>query len=170
MDLSVFATIESQSSDEDKKTFLACQAAVRELRGEYNYLEIGSYLGGSIQPHLLDKKCRTIISIDKRPKSQPDERGFDWTYLENSTERMIENLKQVAPEYLEKIKTIDGSTEEIDPLSISEPIDLCLIDGEHTDVAMRRDFEFCLAVLNTRGGGNHISRRTDNLQRNIRSP
>ncbi|MBK9164885.1 MAG: class I SAM-dependent methyltransferase [Acidobacteria bacterium] len=152
MDLSVFDTIESQSSEEDKKSFLACQAAVRELTGDYNYLEIGSYLGGSIQPHLLDTKCRTIISIDKRPKTQPDERGFDWTYLENSTDRMIENLKRVAPEYVEKIKTIDGSTDEIDPSTIEEKIDLCLIDGEHTDAAMRRDFEFCLSVLNRRGG------------------
>ncbi len=152
MDLSVFSTIESQSSEEDKKSFLACQAAVREIKGEYAYLEIGSYLGGSIQPHLLDTKCRTIISIDKRPKTQPDERGFDWTYLENSTDRMIDNLKRVAPEYVEKIKTIDGSTEEIDPSTIEGPIDLCLIDGEHTDAAMRRDFEFCLSVLNERGG------------------
>ena len=96
LDLSLFEKIESQSVDDDKKSFLSCQLALRELRSDYKYLEIGSYLGGSLQPHLLDEKCAKIYSIDKRPETQPDERGVDYTYLNNSTERMLELLAEVS--------------------------------------------------------------------------
>src|SRR5437868_8479629 len=96
LDLQLFEKIASQSTDEDKQSLLAVQAAVREIAGEYNYLEIGSYIGGSIQPHLLDPRCRRIYSIDKRPHSQPDARGFDFIYQNNSTARMMEMLAGVS--------------------------------------------------------------------------
>lgn len=152
LDLRLFSQIESQSTDHDKESFLALQSAVRELRPGYNYLEIGSYLGGSIQPHLQDPLCGKIISIDKRPEVQPDARGFDWTYRNNSTERMMENLRKVAEDKIEKITTIDGDTNEIKPNDVLEKIQLGLIDGEHTDHAMKRDFEFCRKVLDPEGG------------------
>lgn len=151
LDLSLFEKIESQSVDEDKRSLLACQAAVREIRPDYNYLEIGSYLGGSIQPHLLDEKCAKIYSVDKRPLHQPDERGVDYTYLNNSTERMIELLTAVSAEKVSKIKTIDGDTGEISADEVSDKIQLCFIDGEHTDYAALRDFKFCLDVLDQNG-------------------
>src|SRR4051812_19378672 len=103
LDLKLFEKISSQSSENDKQSLLACQLAVRDLERNYKYLEIGSYLGGSIQPHLLDERCGRIYSIDKRPLVQPDERGVDYTYLNNSTERMLENLKRVAPEQVSKV-------------------------------------------------------------------
>ena len=71
LDLGLFAQITSQSTESDKRSLLAVQDAVREIvgpEGKYNYLEIGSYLGGSIQPHLIDQRCERIFSIDKRPK------------------------------------------------------------------------------------------------------
>src|SRR5215204_6622213 len=98
LDLNLFEKIKSQSTEHDKQSFLAIQLAVRNLRPQYKYLEIGSYLGGSIQPHLLDDRCERIYSIDKRPLQQPDARGFDYTYLNNSTERMLEQLRDVAAE------------------------------------------------------------------------
>jgi hypothetical protein len=151
--LGLFSQIESQTTDSDKCSLLAVQSAVRHFAGRnYKYLEIGSYLGGSIQPHLLDDKCSRIYSIDKRPTAQPDERGFDWTYLNNSTERMMENLRMVAEDNISKVTTIDGDTSEIQPNAVTEPIQLCLIDGEHTDHAMKRDFEFCRKVLDPAGG------------------
>lgn len=150
LDLGLFEKIPSQSTDHDKQSLLACQLAVRELTGEYSYLEIGSYLGGSIQPHLLDPKCRRIYSIDKRPHSQPDARGVDFIYQNNSTARMMGMLQAVA-EDTTKITTIDGDSKTIDPLRITDPIQLCFIDGEHTDEAAASDFRFCLKVLN--GGG-----------------
>src|SRR6187551_3514791 len=106
LDLDLFSKIESQSTPNDKQSFLAIQLALRNLRQGYKYLEIGSYPGGSIQPYLLDDRCSKIYSIDKRPEKQPDARGFDYTYLNNSTERMLENLRGVAPQKMEKLVTI----------------------------------------------------------------
>jgi Methyltransferase domain len=151
LDLKLFEKISSQSNDNDKRSLLACQLAVRELAGNYTYLEIGSYLGGSIQPHLLDEKCARIFSIDKRPLVQPDERGVDYTYLNNSTARMLENLKDVAPERIDRIRAIDGDTRSIKASEITDKITLCYIDGEHTDEAVISDFEFCLKVLDENG-------------------
>ena len=151
LDLKLFEKIESQSSDEDKQSLLACQLAVRELAGDYKYLEIGSYLGGSIQPHLLDEQCKLIYSIDKRPLIQADERGVDYTYLNNSTARMLENLKAVAPTQIEKIRTIDSDAKGIGAETITDKFELCLVDGEHTDEAVMSDFKFCLNILTDNG-------------------
>lgn len=151
LDLKLFEKISSQSTEEDKKSFLALQLATRELHSDYNYLEIGSHIGGSIQPHLLDDKCAKIYSIDKRPLQQPDERGIDYVYQNNSTERMLEHLKKVAPEKLDKVTTIDGDTREINPSQIKDKIQLCFIDGEHTDSTVVSDFKFCLEVLDENG-------------------
>lgn len=147
LDLNLFSKIDSQSTENDKQSFLAVQLAVRKLRPGYKYLEIGSYLGGSIQPHLLDDQCARIYSIDKRPEKQPDARGFDYTYLNNSTERMLEKLRGVAADKMDKLVTIDGDTRSIKPSQIADKIDLCFIDGEHTDAAVLSDFKFCLDVL-----------------------
>ncbi len=149
LDIKIFEKIKSQSSENDKQSLLACQLAVREIVPNFNYLEIGSYLGGSIQPYLQDAKCARVYSIDKRPLNQPDSRGVDYTYLNNSTARMLELLSEVAP--TDKIKTIDGDTREISPSEVSEKIQLCLIDGEHTDEAVFSDFKFCLEVLDENG-------------------
>ncbi len=149
LDLKIFEKIESQSSENDKQSLLACQLAVRELAPGYNYLEIGSYLGGSIQPHLQDAKCARVYSIDKRPLHQPDNRGVDYTYLNNSTTRMLELLAEVAP--TNKIKTIDGDTRQISSAQVTEKMQMCLIDGEHTDEAVLSDFKFCLEVLAENG-------------------
>ncbi len=150
LDLELFSAIASQSTDEDKQSWLACQLAVREMLGSYAYLEIGSYLGGSIQPYLLDPQCARIYSIDKRPEAQPDERGIEYVYKDNSTVRMMDNLRQVAPDSIDKITTIDGDTREIGWTG-QDKIDLCLIDGEHTDAAVMSDFKFCLQAVKDAG-------------------
>ncbi len=64
---------------------------------------------------------------------------------------MLELLKGVAPKKMSKITTIDGDTAEIDPKSVDDKIQLCFIDGEHTDEAALRDFKFCLDVLDENG-------------------
>lgn len=151
LDLTLFEKINSQTTENDKKSLLACQFAARWIKPGYIYLEIGSHLGGSIQPHLLDDKCAKIYSIDKRPRQQPDERGIDFVYQNNSTQRMLEHLRLVAPDKLEKVVTIDGDTREINPGQVKDKIDLCFIDGEHTDEAVFSDFKFCLDVLEKNG-------------------
>lgn len=149
LDVKIFEKIKSQLSDNDKQSLLACHLATREIAPNYNYLEIGSYLGGSIQPHLLDAKCARVYSIDKRPLHQPDNRGVDYTYLNNSTQRMLDLLAEVAP--VDKIRTIDGDTRTISPKQIEEKMQLCFIDGEHTDEAVLSDFKFCMEVLDDDG-------------------
>ena len=150
LDLTLFEKITSQSTDHDKRSLLALQLAVRELVPGYNYLEIGSYLGGSIQPHLLDPKCRRIYSIDKRPASQADARGFDWEYRNNSTGRMMKMLSDVSAD-TSKISTLDGDTRTIKNSAVDDKIQLCFIDGEHTDEAVAADFRFCLDTLDANG-------------------
>src|SRR5258706_304926 len=112
LDLQLFEKIPSQTTDDDKRSLLACELAVRELVPEYNFLEIGSYLGGSIQPHFLYPKCCHIYSIDKRPPSQPHARGYDWVYENNSTAPMLELLKSVAANTA-KITAIEWNSETI---------------------------------------------------------
>jgi hypothetical protein len=146
-DLELFAAIPSQTTENDKRSLLACQLAVRSLLPEYTYLEIGSYLGGSIQPYLFDRQCARIFSIDKRPPYQPDERGANYFYTNNSTQRMLDKLSAVHEPGLAKLTCLDGDASEIDPAAVQPAPELCFIDGEHTDGAAFSDFQFCRKVL-----------------------
>lgn len=148
LDLSLWDAIPSQTTPGDRRSLLALQAAAAARLGRYSYLEIGSYVGGSIQPHLLDDRCTHICSIDARPAIQPDQRGQPCYYENNSTARMMSNLRGICPEGLGKIQTIDGDTREIDTAQVLHRPDISLIDGEHTDVAVLGDFAFCRATSN----------------------
>jgi hypothetical protein len=142
----------SQSTDGDKRSLLAIQRAMRETRraARYVYLEIGSFMGGSLQPHVPDPLCRKIISIDPRPPSLPDERGIA-AYPQNTAENMLRGLARVPGAELAKITTIEAGTGTLDPLSIEPRPDFCFIDGEHTDEAVLRDSRFCESALKGEG-------------------
>src|SRR5262245_56479 len=129
LDLSLFDQIESQTSALDKRSLLACQLAIRSLEGSYVYLEIGSYLRGSLVPHLLDERCEHIFSIDKRPPRQPDARGRHYQYADNSSLRMLENLKRVSPSTLRKVTCLDDDAASIDLATITPKPQICFIDG-----------------------------------------
>ena len=116
------------------------------MKLEYTYLEIGSHLGGSLQQHVMDPRCRKIFSIDKRPLAQPDDRGQTYYYQGNSTERMLRNLRAICPTVDSKVVCFDSDTSGLDLTLIPEPVDFCFIDGEHTREAVTADFEFCLRV------------------------
>ena len=116
------------------------QAAVGRLH-KYTYLEVGSHLGGTLCPHLLDSRCAQAISIDPRPASQADERGRMFDYAENSTARMLAALSTRIPsEGLRKLITFDCDAAELRSQKLPEKVDLVLIDGEHTNRAAFRDF------------------------------
>jgi len=150
-DLSLFHEIPSQTDDNDRKSLLAIQNAVRNVRGSYVYLEIGSYLGGSIQTHLLDPRCRKIYSIDKRPEIQRDERWAEGDkYPGNYTQVMLDNLKRISGD-LTKITCFDGDASNIDITSIEPKADICFIDGEHTNEKTISDFNFCKSAVNPNG-------------------
>ncbi len=146
LDLDLFNAIPSQSSSGDRRSWLALQRAKRKSKTSYVYLEIGSHLGGSIQPYLMDAKCRTIYSIDPRPLEQQDDRGERFRYEGNSTQRMLANLSRINSDQVGKITCFDSDAAHVDPKLISEPPDICFIDGEHTRAAVLSDAEFCLRV------------------------
>jgi len=150
LDLSLFAAIDSQSDDGDKRSWLALQRIARQWSEPYTYLEIGSHLGGSIQPHLVDPRCGRIYSIDKRPVEPPDDRGEVFRYEGNSTERMLSNLRAIDPNQVSKIVCFDSDTRELEPSSLPDRPDLCFIDGEHTRGAVLSDFAFCAKVCSPR--------------------
>ena len=144
LDLSLFDLIPSQSSHDDRLSWLAAQRAVRAA-GCYVYVEIGSYLGGSLQPHFLDARCRKIISIDRRGTIHADNRG-NITYEGNSEHRMLEALEALDPGQRFKLCCYDADVRDLDRDLFQSDADLCFIDGEHTDAAVAADFEFCLRI------------------------
>ena len=144
-DTSLFRVV-TQTSYRDQKTLLRIQAAVR-ARAHYAYMEVGSHLGGTLCPHLLDPRCQLVISVDPRPCSQPDERGRRFDYHENSTARMIETLSACMPdESINKLRTFDSDVSALKASDLSRQVDLALIDGEHTNRAAFRDFVSVLSL------------------------
>src|SRR5580704_10823934 len=124
-DTSLFDTILSETSLDDRRSLLALQSAVARGFSSYAYLEIGSHLGGSIQPHLLDERCRKIYSIDPRPQTQPDNRGVDYEYPENSTRRMLANLGSLGGGDLSKLQCFESDAKHVDRRQISDRPHLC---------------------------------------------
>jgi hypothetical protein len=151
LDVTLFDPIEGQTTVGDRKSLLALHAACREVHGSFAYLEIGSHRGGSLQALVRDPLCESIVSIDARPERQPDERGREYIYEDNSTEAMLRRLAELPGADASKIVTADESTDSLDPASIGTRPALCFVDAEHTDAALVRDGLFCSAVLEDRG-------------------
>ncbi|MCX7362143.1 MAG: class I SAM-dependent methyltransferase [Alphaproteobacteria bacterium] len=136
--------IESQTSDSDKLFLLDMQRLIRDVAPIYDYLEIGSFLGGSLAPFLGDPACRSILSIDDRALTLPDERGALYDYAGVTTQSMLDRL-HLAGLATDKIATHDGS---VDTLPAPDRLyDLAFIDGEHTDQACFRDFLWTLPLM-----------------------
>ncbi len=138
--------IPSQTSSEDRevlKLALKCLKA----RGDFSYVEIGSFKGGSLAPFLAEDSCRQVLSIDDRNRQQPDERGVLFDYGGFSSQDMIDNLTKAGLN-IDKLRIHDGDIENLPPLSISPypKFDLGFIDAEHTDTAVFKDF-MCLQPL-----------------------
>jgi hypothetical protein len=105
------------------------------------YLEIGSYIGGTLVPHLIDPLCRHVFSIDKRPITQLDERGVFFDYKGNSTQNMLNTLKAHVPaSALLKLTTYDSDVSDLSSDEIPLKVNFAFIDAEHTNVAVFRDF------------------------------
>jgi len=144
LDTSLFDRVLAASTLGDRTSLLLLQRCVRRL-GDYAYLEIGSYLGGSIQQILVDRRCQRIYSIDKRPPVQADEMRGEGSYANNSTQEMMDGLRNAFPEIqLEVIKTFDSDVSKLDPAQFIPKPDFCFIDGEHSNRAVLSDFSFCL--------------------------
>src|SRR5580700_32047 len=151
LDLSLFDGVSTQTYPEDRSSLLLLQRCLRRS-GDYSYVEIGSHLGGTLQPHLVDSRCTLIYSIDKRPLALPDEYAGAVHYPGNSTQRMLDGLREAFPESsVEKIRTFDSDSRDLDPKEFSQAPDFCFIDAEHTDKAVVADFGFCLSICKPDG-------------------
>jgi hypothetical protein len=147
LDTSVF-TVDTSTSQDDRRSLLRIQGLARSLSPRYFYLEIGSYLGGSLVPHLLDPKCRGVVAVDRRPLQTRDERAKHFSFRGVTTERMLEGLRpHVNQELLARLKTFDSDMSEVPISDIGAEVDLAFIDGEHTVVATFRDFTNILPML-----------------------
>jgi hypothetical protein len=136
LDAELFAHITNTTTDEDRKALLAIHHALASRDQSFSYLEIGSERGGSLQALIADPRCTSIVSIDPRTHWTPDDRPGQpqVEYADNTTERMLSLLAGVPDADLSKLKTIEASTEDLDPRDMQRP-DLCFIDGEHTQAA-----------------------------------
>jgi hypothetical protein len=145
-DISFFDAVPTQLLPGDRRSILTVQQLVATRFGRYAYLEIGSYLGGSLQPHLRDQRCSAIYSIDPRPRFQPDERGEDFEYPDNTTQRMLDELAPAYGPFLSKLTCFERDAADLRLDEIPTRPQLCLIDGEHTDRAVLSDFRACLRL------------------------
>src|SRR5262249_26485728 len=145
-DISFFDAVPTQLLPGDRRSILTVQQVTAERLGRYAYLEIGSYLGGSLQPHLLDDRCVALYSIDPRPQAQPDERGEDFQYQDVTTQHMLDALAPAYGAALGKLTCFERGAADIKPEEIPIRPQLCLIDGEHTDRAVVSDFRACLRL------------------------
>jgi Methyltransferase domain len=143
LDLGLFDSIESETSAEDRRSLLALQLACRRRHPRFGWLEVGSHLGGSLQALIRDPACTRIDSIDPRPEKFSDERlRPSIAYPDNSTERMIELLRELDGADVDKLVTHDAPTAELEPGEMEHPR-ICFVDGEHTDRACEADADFC---------------------------
>ncbi len=134
----------SQTSHADKLLLLKSIAAVRERCDKFKYIEIGSYLGGSLTPFLLEESCELVVSVDERERQQPDERGAKYDYAGITSQTMINNLASHNIS-VEKLITHDGQISTLKHLN--NKFDIAFIDGEHTDVACVRDFLWTFPIM-----------------------
>jgi hypothetical protein len=136
-DVPIEFPIASQTSVADELALLQLRDIMDNQLPSYSYLEIGSFLGGSLTPFLQDPRCHRILSIDERNRQQPDERGVRYDYVGITHQTMIDGLRSHGFD-VAKLETFDGSVSGY--RDAGEKFDLAFIDGEHTDLACFRDF------------------------------
>ena len=139
-----FFPIPSQTSLVDKFVILKINKLMNLKTKNFIYLEIGSYLGGSLTPFLLNNNCKRVISIDKRNQIIDDERNEKWSYRKINEKLMIKNLKEKKLD-TSKLKSFNG---DISDYKSKEKHDLAFIDGIHTDKNTFSDFLYTLDKVN----------------------
>ena len=105
LDITLFDHFRSQTALRDRLSLLALHNACRDFYGTFRYLEIGSYLGGSLQALIRDPRCVEIVSIDARADVAPDDLKGEVAYEDNTTELMLENLRALPGADLTKLRT-----------------------------------------------------------------
>jgi len=151
LDLSQFDSIGSATLASDRLALLSIREALCSGLETYQYLEVGSARGGSLQPHVIDRRCVKIFSIDPRPAEQPDERWKEPDrYTDNSTQTMLDLLSAIPNADISKIQTFETSSWDLSTASIPASVNFAFVDGEHTNSAVVRDFEAVRRYLSPR--------------------
>lgn len=134
--------VPNQLSSDDIQTLISIMNFVC-LHDSYSYLEIGSYLGGSLQWHLSNSRCKQVISIDKRSRDKiKDERHIDYAYTVTTQDMLDALTSNNVP--IDKLTAIDGTADNI-PSDLQ--FDLVFIDAEHTNQAVFYDGQKCLSAV-----------------------
>lgn len=134
--------------DNDQASLLALREIV-QAKEPCIYLEVGSELGQSLLPALLDPKCIEVHSVDLRsPLGQPDERGRTWAYSSTTPQMFAELAKTASPEQLAKLRTYDTDT-AVFAQYFKVPANLVFLDAEHTNAAAFQDFMNLQVMLPT---------------------
>jgi hypothetical protein len=137
--------IGSQTSEKDKLFLLNAITTIKARAiTNFKYIEIGSFLGGSLTACLLENKCSLIVSVDERERQQLDERGAKYDYSGITHQTMIDNLTSHGMD-VSKLTTHDGSISSYD--RGKNKFDLAFIDGEHSDIACCRDFAWTYPMM-----------------------
>jgi len=137
-----FFPIPTQTSLEDKLVILSINRFLSRKKF-FEYLEIGSYLGGSLTPFLMNKKCKKVMSIDHRNQILDDERSEKFSYEKVSENMMIENLKNQKID-ITRLRTYNGDIKNFKGFG---KYDLVFIDGIHTDKNTFSDFLYSFDKL-----------------------
>lgn len=153
LDVSLFDHVVAQTTPDDRRSLLALQTALGERLERFVWLEIGSYLGGSLQPLVVDPRCVKVISIDPRLRVVPDDRPWlgEWDYgPENTTDVMLAGLSRISDADVTKVEPIEMTTSDIQIENLDRP-NFCFVDGEHTRTAVSQDARFCHAAMGGKG-------------------
>lgn len=137
-DLEYLFPVKSLTPKRDRQWLAQLFELTRSQYSSYRYLEVGSYLGGTLTPALLDERCAEILSIDARPDIQSDSRSANYDYSKIQTANMLETLRAHGLPNMEKLSTFDGSAKDCDFKNVR--YELAFIDAEHTDEAVFTDF------------------------------
>ena len=139
----------SQTSERDRLSLLALHNACREFHGSFAYLEIGSYLGGSLQVLVVDPRCTSIVSIDPGRSASRTSAGIRVPQEQHAGD--ARSAGGVPGADLTKLQTIEASVEDVVVEQLPATPVLCLIDGEHTVEAALRDARFCRQAIGHEG-------------------
>ncbi|MET0745049.1 MAG: hypothetical protein ABWY78_16880, partial [Microvirga sp.] len=129
-DTSIFSILSAMSQG-DRTTLLEAINLARNFDPNYTYLEVGSDLGGSIIAPLMDSRCSCALSIDLRPPSQPDERGVDFDFPDNSAARMRQILEDagVSRGGMLKLQTFDADVSSLTLADLGQMSRVAFIDA-----------------------------------------
>ncbi len=148
LDSRLFSFLDAMLGEWDRRALLALHGSIVDSYGVFSYLEIGSYLGGSLQVVMRDPRCEHVMSLDARTAVTPHEHSdVEVVYENNDTEQMLTRLRTLPDVAMGKLTTYDAGT---DLLHVSElPVQptYCFVDGEHTSDAALRDAYFCAEAM-----------------------